>query len=156
MASVPGIGDKISAKVRLLYYAEPTCKKPIPPGNGMRGGLRIPEKLAGQEVGIFTGETGKTDDGKITYLVSWIFQFRVIPPWPRKAFDSFNPLKSWVRSEEVTGFWDKGVDSPLNDPNNAINTPIVAATDDNTNTYLILALAATVFIKYILPKLKNR
>lgn len=151
MASVPSAGDKLIAKVRLFFYRDPECKIPMPPGNAGKGDLAYPERLAGDEVGTFTGVTGKSSDGQITYEVDWVFQFRVRPPWPNKAFDSINKLKSFVKGNEVTGFWDKGVDAPAPPKNDIIDLP-----PDNTNLYLGLALAGTAFVKFILPKIQNK
>lgn len=154
MASSPTKGDRLIAKVKTYFFTDDTCKKPVPPGFGEKNGIIVPVRLAGEEVGVYTGESKEQPDGSVNYQVDWVFQFRVVPPWPKKPYDSINKLKSWVIGSEVTGYWDKGVDSPLNDPKNQVPPPPPSG-DDNTNLYLVLALGATIFLKFILPNMRR-
>lgn len=122
MAAVPSKGDRLTAKVRLLFYVDENCTRdfpPVPPGIGYKTTFQIMDRAAGSEVGVFTGKMSE-----IGYEVDWIQQYRHVPDYPMKPSNIIQPRTSWVKRDEVTGYWDTGVDSPLNDPANVINVPV--------------------------------
>lgn len=153
MASEPKKGDRLIAKVRLTFYMNDQCTvpfPPVPPGVGYKSTFQVMERKEDQEVGTYTGKSSN-----VGFEVDWVQQYRKVPAWPNKPFDVIIPRTSWVKRDQVTGFWDMGVDSPVNDPDNVLNTP--APTEpDQTNTYLFMALGAAAFWKFLLPKIKEQ
>jgi hypothetical protein len=153
MASIPLAGDRLIAKVRLTFYLDSECSiefPPVPPGFGYKDSFQVPERQSGEEVGTYTGQSSQYG-----YEVEWVQQYRKVPTWPSKPFNVIIQRKSWVKKGQVTGYWDKGIDSPLNDPTNPINTPPPPPPKDNTNTFLLLAVGAGLFFKFVAPKLKG-
>ncbi|WP_353720187.1 hypothetical protein [Dyadobacter sp. 676] len=156
MASVPIKGDRLMAKVELTSYSDKECTKmslPIPPGpGGYKKSFQFPAKRAtGDEVGVYTGNSSD-----VGYEVEMVWKWRAGKPGiPWKYFDAYKFVTAWVKKDQVTGYWDQGVDSPLNDPKNPINTPPPQGDKDNTNTYLLLAVGAGLFFKFVAPKLKG-
>lgn len=153
MAGVPSKDDKLTAKVLMYFYMDDKCTvpfPPVPPGIGYKRSWQVADRKAGEEVGLFTGISSD-----VAYQVNWVQKYRVTAN-TRNPYDRIIARTSFVRKSEVTGFWDKGVDSPLTNPNNVVNQPIVVDTTDNTNLYLGLALAGTAFVKFILPKIQNK
>jgi len=159
MASVPVKGDRLTAKVELTSYIDKECtvmSPPIPPGpGGYKKEFQFPAKrAAGDEVGVYTGNASG-----VGYEVEMIWKWRAGKPtfidsvW--RYSDMYKFVTAWVKKDQVTGYWDKGVDSPLNDPTNPINTPPPPPPKDNTNTFLLLAVGAGLFFKFVAPKLNG-
>jgi len=155
MASIPSKGDRLIAKVELTVFQNKECtvSYPIlPPGpHGLRKSTQFPGvRKASEEVGAYTGgssEWGYETDYVLRYSVAEYLPFKF--KWV--THDIMKLIKVWVKKDQVTGFWDKGVDAPKVPENN--NTPPPAA--DNTNLYLIIALAVAIFLKFVRPNLKR-
>ncbi len=140
MAAVPSKGDRLTAKVRLIFYVDENCTRdfpPVPPGIGYKTTFQIMDRAAGSEVGVFTGKMSE-----IGYQVDWIQQYRHVPEWPKKAQNIITPRTSWVKKDEVTGYWDTGVDAPK------VEDPPPPPPPDNTNTFLGLAIVGAGIFKF--------
>lgn len=143
MASIPLKGDRLTAKVRLLFYTDEQCTKefpPVPPGVGYKTTFQVSDRKPGDEVGSYTGNLSD-----VGYEVDWVQQYRYVPDWPKKPTDIVINRRSWVKRDQVTGFWDKGVDAPTPPPSGDDKTPPPA---DNTNLFLGAAVAVAAFMKF--------
>ncbi|TLU91996.1 hypothetical protein [Dyadobacter sediminis] len=110
------------------------------------------ERTKNQEVGTYTGKSSN-----IGFEVDWVQQYRHVPKFPKDPTNVVIPRTSWVKRDQVTGFWDMGVDSPINDPDVNVPTTTPAPVEpDQTNTYLFIALGAAVFWKFLLPKINKQ
>ncbi|WP_439582969.1 hypothetical protein [Dyadobacter bucti] len=141
MADVPSKGDRLTAKVRLIFYVDENCTRdfpPVPPGIGYKTTFQIMDREAGSEVGVFTGKMSE-----IGYEVDWIQQYRHVPEWPKAPQNIIIPRTSWVKKNEVTGFWDTGVDAPQVETVYTDPPPV-----DNTNTFLGLAIVGAGIFKF--------
>jgi hypothetical protein len=146
MASIPKVGDRITAKVKLTVYTDRECLKAfpiLPPGpNGLRESIQYPGiKETGAEVGTYTGIF--SDAG---YEVNFLMQYSVAV---KKVFIGWNyqnvtkAVKAWVKKEEATGFWDTGVDAPKVDSPAGSDNPA-----DKTNWYLGAAIGLAAIWKF--------
>lgn len=157
MASVPSKGERLIAKVAFTPYMDKECTQevlPVVPGpNGLRKTVQFPAfRETGEEVGYYTGASSEKG-----YEVEMVLRYKVAVQqfwgnWVNQDVIKFAML--WVKKDHVTGYWDKGVDSPLNDPKNPINTQ-PPPPKDNTNTFLLLAVGAGLFFKFVTPKMKS-
>lgn len=147
MASVPAIGNRLTAKVDLTVYTDRDCTKqypPLPPGpSGLRSTVQYPgTRKEGEVVGTFTGNFSEAG-----FEVEFILTYSVAI---KKAFIGWNyntvmkPIVVWVKKTQVTGYWDDSVDAPK-DPKNETDNPPPA---DNTNLFLGAAVAIAAFLKF--------
>ena len=154
MASTPLKGDRLSAKVDLTVYLDQECTKPyppLPPGpNGLRESTQYPgTRKAGEEVGPFSGNASavgyEVDDFQLKYTVA-------TPPaffWEKwRYIDVIKPARVWVKRDQVTGFWDNGVDAPKVPKTDNDNPP----PPDNTNLILGAAVVLAAFLKFRNPR----
>jgi hypothetical protein len=147
MASVPLKGDRITAKVDLTVYTDKECAKPfpwLPPGpNGLRSTLQKPgERKLGEVVGTYTGNSSESGF-EVDFTLKYDVAVKKLFGWDYQTVTK--PVLLWVKKDQVTGFWDKGVDAPK------LPDKLVAPGDqssDNTNLFLGLAVGAAALWKF--------
>lgn len=146
MASIPLKGDRLTAKVDLTVYTDSECAKSypvLPPGpSGLRKTTQFPgRRNTGEEVGIFTGKM--SDVGfEVDYTLNYQVARQKLVKW--EYLTVIKSVLVWVKRDQVTGYWDKGVDAPVIPvPENVSTAPV-----DNTNLFLGTAVAIAAFLKF--------
>lgn len=147
MASIPSKGDRLVAKVDLTVYVDRDCKMqqpPLLPGpNGLKETVQYPgTRKAGEEVGTWTGNMSE-----VGYEVNFVLTYRVAQQqlfkWTYNTV--IKQVILWVKKDQVTGFWDTGVDAPVIPK---IDNSGTTQKPDNTNIFLGAAVVAAAFLKF--------
>jgi hypothetical protein len=141
--AIPLKGNRLIAKVLLSLYVDSACAiqmPPVPPGPaGLRKSFQLINiKDQDSVIGTYTG-----NDSEIGYEVEVTLQYQVAI---QKLFrwDTITvtkPATMWVKKDQVTGFWDTGVDAPV------VKVPVIETKTDNTNVILGGAIAVALIFK---------